>query len=183
MIEEWKLLSIAISGFCCRSKQRGLPVVTGGEQKPYFNLYQTLCEALWHLITFHFSGCRSGLLSFTLQMHLPCLILFHWVVFLSINACTYTNQRRKGGRKAHIFHLSGHSTAQSQGTSWMSWTIRGNDKSDVVHSLGKHSTYKTETGRQTLTCPVPITCVEANTQSCTHLSLSICWDNDGNLTA
>ncbi len=50
----------------------------------------------------------------------------------------------------------------------MSQTIRVNDKSDVVHSLGKHSLHKRETGRQTLTCPKLITRVEANKHRHTH---------------
>lgn len=144
----------------------------------------TFARLKFNNFTFHFSRCRSGLLLFTLQMLLPSLILFHQVALSSKNVSAYTNQKRKRGRKAHIFHLSGHSTTQSQGTSWMSRTIRVNDKSEVVHSLGKHSPHKTETGRQTLTCPKLITCVEANThtRTCTHSSSSIRRDNDGNLT-
>lgn len=157
--------------------------------KLFVNLFKLVTLiAMFNNFTFRFSQCRPGLLSFSLWMYLPFLILFHQVTFSSKTTCKYTEQRRKKGRKpAHISHLPGHSRAQPQGTGRMSWTIRVNDKSDVVHSLGKHLLHKRTTGRQTLTCPKLITHVEANTQThthtCTHLSLSICWDSDGNLPA
>lgn len=111
----------------------------------YLKLVTFNLITMFNNFTFHFSRCRSGLLSLSLRMHLPSLILFHQVTFPSKNMCKYTERKRKKGRKAHISHLPGHSTTQPQGTSWMSRTIRVNDKSDVVHSLGKHSPHK---GRQ-----------------------------------
>lgn len=70
------------------------------------------------------------------------LILFSQCIFSYSNTLSCRGEKRK---KAHTSHLLGHSAAQPLGTSWMSRTIRVNDKSDVVHSLGKHSLHK---GRQ-----------------------------------
>lgn len=129
---------------------------------------------------FHFSWCRSLLLS----LHSRCLC---HPEYLSTKLHFHPRSRSAGKRerKQRIFHLPRHSKTQPQGTGWMSWTIRVNDKSDVVHSFGKHSHHKRETGRQTLTCPELIKCVEANTHThtCTHLSLLICRDNDGNMAS
>lgn len=109
---------------------------------------------------FHFSWCRSLLLS----LHSRCLCHpEYWSTKLHFHPRSRSAGKRE--RKQRIFHLPRHSKTQPQGTGWMSWTIRVNDKSDVVHSFGKHSHHKRETGRQTLTCPELIKCVEANTHT------------------